>query len=32
MTQLTIVEDKLLYNDVNEKVPLIVWGLIAIEY
>ena len=32
MTQLTIVEDKLHYNDDNEKVPLIVWGRTAIEY
>ena len=32
MTQLTIVEDKLHYNNVNEKVLLIVRGRIAIEY
>ena len=32
MTQMTIVGDKLYYNDVNEKVLPIVWGRIAIEY
>ena len=32
MTQTTIIEDKLHYNDVNEKVLLIVWGRRAIEY
>ena len=32
MTQMKIVEDKLHYSEVNEKVLLIVWGRRAIEY